>query len=295
VIRDRILFNNPKPLPQLLSMILRLLWYSPSRPKRHHTNPHQNTYYQHDDDLSSAHSFTLSKPAQLRNLFALNSFGNDLQSRLFKPGYRADLSMVKKPVIIWTLVAAAALIGVLVVVLVPGRERVTLTFLNYQRTPYGAMLKLSNDTRRTITYVNIEGGLPSLSQRKTPNGWTNTSIPIREFNVSMRGNSQPNEPKIFACVFSDAGGSQVKLVRSRELAPGQSAEVYVGLEPNGLPIRVGVVCYVPQGPVAQRIGTWVGWLKQQCHLKSTPPPGQIEVWCPEPLQVSAKPTRASNE
>src|SRR5262249_39804185 len=68
------LFNNPKPLPQLLSMILRLLWYSSPRPNRNHTNPHQNTHRQNDENPFPPHDLTLSDTAQLRNLFAIHFF-----------------------------------------------------------------------------------------------------------------------------------------------------------------------------------------------------------------------------
>jgi hypothetical protein len=204
---------------------------------------------------------------------------------------------VKKPVVVWTIVAVVVLTAVLVIAFVPGRERVSLTLSHYRRWPHGATLKLSNNTRRTITYVTYQSGFASLSQQKTPDGWTNTSIPMSSVYDFPQRTTLPIEPKTYAFVYPASPVTKdyrVELARSRELKSGQSAEVYVELEPDGLPVRAGVVCRVPQGSVAQQIGKWVGWLKQWCHLKSRPP-GEIEVWCSEPLQVSAKPERVERE
>jgi hypothetical protein len=196
---------------------------------------------------------------------------------------------MKKPIVIWALVAVAVLIGVLVIAFVPGRERVSLTLLRYRRGPDGATLRLSNDTRKTITYFTMQGGSASLFVTKTADGWTNAPLPvIPEMEIADARSAKSTE------VFVIDPSSPKELGRSRQLKPGQSAEIYVGLEPDGLPMRAGVVCRIPQGPVAQRLGQWIWSIKQRCHLKSRPP-GEIEVWCSEPLQVSAKPTRAEGE
>jgi hypothetical protein len=196
---------------------------------------------------------------------------------------------MKKPIVIWALVAVAVLIGVLVIAFVPGRERVSLTLLHYRRGPDGATLKLSNDTRKTITYFTMQGGSATLFLRKTADGWTNAPLPIiPEMEIADARSAKSMQ------AFVINSSSPVQLARSRELKPGQSAEIYVGLEPDGWPMRPGVVCRIPQGAVAQRWGRWIWRIKQRCHLKSRPP-GEIEVWCSEPLQVSAKPTRAEGE
>jgi len=200
------------------------------------------------------------------------------------------LLKVKKPFVIWGAVAVAVLTGVLIIVFVPGRERVSLTRLHYRRWPDGATLKLSNDSRRTITYFTKQGGSATLFVTKTADGWTNAPLPIIP---EMELSDAPSAKFVHLFVI-DASSSPIELGRSRQLKPGQSAEIYVGLEPDGLPMRVGVVCRIPQGPVAQRLGQWIGRVKQWCHLKSRPP-GEFEVWCSEPLQVSAKPTRAEGE
>lgn len=181
------------------------------------------------------------------------------------------------------------MIGVLVVVFVPGRERVSLTLLHYRRSPYGATLKLSNDTGKTITYFTLQGGSATLFVTKTADGWTNAPLPIipeMEFADAVSAKSMH--------VFVIDSSSPREGGRSRELKPGQSAEIYVGLEPDGLPMRAGVVCRIPQGPVAQRLGKWIGRIKQWCHKKPRPP-GEFEVWCSDPLQVSAKPSRAQEK
>lgn len=197
---------------------------------------------------------------------------------------------MKKRVVIWAAVAMAVLTGVLVIVFVPGRERVSLTLLQYRQWPDGATLRLSNDTARTITYFTKQGGSATLFVTKTADGWTNAPLPI----IPEMEIADARSAKSMHLFVIDASSSPIELGRSRELKPGQSAEIYVGLEPDGLPMRVGVVCRIPQGPVAQRFGKWVWWIKQRCHLKSRPP-GEIEVWCSEPLQLTAKPTRAEGE
>jgi hypothetical protein len=220
----------------------------------------------------------------------LKSVGNDLQSKSFKTRYREDFLVVKKRVVIWTAVGVAVVIGALVVIFVPGRERVSLTLLRYRRGPDGATLKLSNDTARTITYFTKQGGSATLFVTKTADGWTNAPLPI----IPEMEIADARSAKSMHLFVIDASSSPIELGRSRELKPGQSAEIYVGLEPDGLPMRVAVVCRIPQGAVAQRFGKWIWWIKQRCHLKSRPP-GEIEVWCSEPLQLTAKPTRAEGE
>jgi hypothetical protein len=218
--------------------------------------------------------------------------GNDLESKLFESRYRVDLAIVKKPVVIWTFVAVVVLIGALVVVFVPGSERVSLTLLHYRSWPVGATLKLSNDTKKTITYLTAQGGSATLFVQKTADGgWTNIPLPvIPEMEIADAVSAK----SMYVFVLDNPSSMEFTRYRKRELKPGQSAEIYVGLEPDEPPVRVGVVCRIPQGPVTQRLGHWIWWMKQQCHVKSRPP-GQIEVWCSEPLQVSAKPTRAGRE
>ena len=199
-----------------------------------------------------------------------------------------NLSIAKKPAVIWILVAVV-LTGVLVIAFVPGRQRVSLTLLQYQRWPHSATLVLSNDTRRTITYLTDQGGGIFLFQYKTPEGWTNASIPITSVMVMDRVGGALKPGYIFADpAIPLKPGTGASTVRIRELKPGQSVQVHVGVVPDRPPMRVGIVCCVPQGAVAKRLGPWVGKVKKWCHVKSKPP-GQIEVWCSEPLQVSAKP------
>lgn len=206
--------------------------------------------------------------------------------------FREALVIVKKQVVIWIIVVFAVVIGGLVVVVfVPGRERVSLTLLHYPRWSHGATLKLSNDTRKTITYFTHAHGGPILFLRKTENGWTNTSLLLKKARLGDPNGAKPSQ--FYSLEFPSSPkkvGDVVELALGRELKPGQSAEVYVDLEPDGLPVRAGVVCSTPQGPVAQCFVEWIARVKRWCGLRPKPP-GQFEVWCSEPLQVSAKPTR----
>jgi hypothetical protein len=62
-----LLFVRPHPLGQPFPAIP---WFCFPRPKRDHTNPHQNTRGDNDDNPSSAHEVSVSNTAQLQNLFA---------------------------------------------------------------------------------------------------------------------------------------------------------------------------------------------------------------------------------
>ncbi len=141
---------------------------------------------------------------------------------------------MKKRVAIWALVGVVVLIGVLVVVLVVGRERVSLTLSHYHRWPHGATLKLSNDTSRTITYLTDAGGGIFLFQHKTPEGWTNASIPITSVMVMDRIGGALKPAYVFADPAVPLKPGPVDSPRVRELKPGRSTEIYVGLEPGGV-------------------------------------------------------------
>ena len=70
-----------------------------------------------------------------------------------------------------------------------------------------------------------------------------------------------------------------------ELKPGRSTEFFIPLEPDGLPKRVGTICCFPQSKLAIKLEPWLLRVKQWCRVQ-TQPPGQMEVWCEEPLAVS---------
>jgi hypothetical protein len=205
-------------------------------------------------------------------------------------------STVMKRSVVISVAVGVLLIGVLAILLVPGREPVSLTFLRYHRWPpvpsaihTGATLKLTNNSKKTITYLTDFGGGIFLFLRKTPEGWTNTSIPVSSAMFMDRPGGKLTPGYIFADpAVPRKPGEGASPVRIRELKPGQSIEVYVGVEPDTLPMRVGIVCRTPQGKLAQQLGNWIGRAKIWCHIKSKPP-GLFEVWCDEPMQISSAP------
>jgi len=197
---------------------------------------------------------------------------------------------MKRPALITIGTAAALLVGVCLVLFIPVREPVSLTFLQYEPWP-AAKLKLTNNSRKTITYVTDRADAPVLCRLKTSAGWTNTSRQVLGGTWRNAATGKTNQIFASADPAPGIGISNLKLLERRELEPGQSAELYIILEPDGPPVRAGTVCIVPQGKLAQRFGQWIGNIKKWCHLKSNPP-GQIEIWCKEPLQISLKPTNA---
>ena len=82
---------------------------------------------------------------------------------------------MKKRIAILVGVAMVLAVGVLVIWRVAARRCVSMTFLEYQRWPRGAMVRLANDSRLTVRYLAEPNGLPMgsplLHARKTSDGW----------------------------------------------------------------------------------------------------------------------------
>jgi hypothetical protein len=207
---------------------------------------------------------------------------------------------MKRSVVIGVIVGMALLTVVIAIAFVPAREPVSLTLMQYHRWPHGATLKLTNNSKKNIGYLTDLGGYtlgaytPILFCQKTENGWTNTSPPISPspnvtFIAQPSGFVVGSTNKFYSMGIPGTNAGFMRALQPREIKPGRSAELYVSLEPDGPPIRVGTVCIIPQGKLAQQFGQWMVHIKRWCYLKSNPP-GQVEVWCNEPLQVSSKPT-----
>jgi hypothetical protein len=200
---------------------------------------------------------------------------------------------MKKSALISIAIVAALLIGVCVTLFVPVREPVSLAFMQYLPGAQAAKLKLTNNSTKTITYLTDEHGGAVLALSKTSTGWTN-SLP----EILRGGTTDPATGKTIPAYFSgdpgfmtNGNGGRFELLRTNDLKPGQCAQLYVWFEADGSLTRVGTVCIIPQGSLAKRFGGWIGRVKQCCHLKSKPP-GQIEIWCNEVLQVSSNPKSA---
>jgi hypothetical protein len=197
-------------------------------------------------------------------------------------------SVMKKSAFISIAIGIALLVGISVVLFMPAREPVSLTFLQYMTSRDVAKLKLTNNSGKTITYLTDQHGGAVLALANTPTGWTN-SLP----EIVSGGTTDPATGKTIPAYFSGDPGfmtngslAPFELLHIDKLKPGQSAELYAWLQADGSPTRAGTVCIVPQGKLAQQFGRWINRVKGWCHMKSTPS-GQFEVWCNEPLQVSS--------
>jgi hypothetical protein len=192
-----------------------------------------------------------------------------------------------------------ALLIVFAIVFFPTREPISLTLLQYYPLTPGAKLKLTNGSRKTITYLTDNTGAPVLSLLKTPTGWTNTSplIIIGTWTGTSYGTSgsiltsKTNQGYVAVdpAKFPTSGGFR-GFLQTYTLQPGESTELYVSLEAERSPIRVGTVCIVPQGKLARHFSKWINQGKTWLRIRAKPP-DQIEVWCNKPLQVSSSPTR----
>jgi hypothetical protein len=204
---------------------------------------------------------------------------------------------MKRRAFIGIAIAIVVLIGLLVIVLVSAREPVSLTFLEYHRSFHDAKLKLTNGSRKTITYLTDHDDVPVLCRLKTSEGWTNTSRPI-SIGTSWTPDGKTNQIYLFAdWPFPRPGGPAPRLefLQAHELGPGQSTEFYFDLKVDGPPMRVGVVCCTPPGKLARQFGQWRDRVKLWCRIKSySKPPGEFDVWCDETLQLPTAPVNEEN-
>jgi hypothetical protein len=227
--------------------------------------------------------------ARLTNLF--QSKFKIRKSRI--PTLPANSTVMKKSVVIGIGVGGVLLIGVFAIVFVPPRKPLSLSFLEYQ--PLRAKLKLTNNSSKTITYLTDYAGGAVLVLAKTSPAWTNSSRELLNGTGTdgLTGKARP------IYIYADPGfmtngpPDNFKILHPNDLKPGQSVELYAWLQADGSPIRVGTVCIVPQGKLAQQFGRWLNRVKRWCRMKPTVP-GRVEVWCNEQLQVPLSPTRGTN-
>jgi hypothetical protein len=166
-----------------------------------------------------------------------------------------------------------------------------MTLMEYKRWPHGVTLRLTNNTRTTVQYLAESDGTPAgspiLCRQQTSTGWTDKSFAV--------GSAMAADPitlttrEIFYLVdpaVSPKLGERRNVVRERELKPGRSVEFFVRLEPDALPRRIGTICLIRQGPITRKVQGYFCRIKRWVGVESILP-GQMEVWCPEPLHVSS--------
>jgi hypothetical protein len=191
--------------------------------------------------------------------------------------------VTKKSVQISIAIGLALVVGISVIVVVAASEPLSLTFLEYQ--PLRAKLKLTNHSGKTITYLTDYSGGAALVLPTSSARWTNSSRELIR-GTGMDGATGKTTPFY---IYGDPGfmtngpPDNFKILHHNDLKPGQSAELYAWLQADGSPIRVGTLCIVPQGKLAQQFGRWLNRVKRWCRMKTTPP-GVVEVWCSQPLQ-----------
>jgi hypothetical protein len=188
------------------------------------------------------------------------------------------------------------LIGVLAIVLLPAREPLSLKLLVYLPGAQTAKLKLINRSSKTITYLTDQHGGAVLGLTKTSTGWSNSLPEIISATRTYTGTAKPT-PAYFAAdpgFLTNLSLARFEALETHELEPGQSAVLYIWFQADGSPTRVGTVCIVSQGKLAQQFGRWINRVKSWCHMRARPP-GQVEVWCNEPLPIYEFPTNGTTK
>jgi hypothetical protein len=235
---------------------------------------------------------------------------------------------MKQRRLILVSLASIAAAFVLLFVLVSPRPGISLTLLEYQRWPHGAMLLLSNGTPATIRCVSAAndtpGGDPLLCTQKTPNGWINSSLAVQAMSVTnspkiqflnpqtgkqqqflnpQTGKQQQllnsrtgKQPQFLFVVNPGPGpkpGGPVFTLQSREIGPGESVKFFVRMEPGEPPRKVGTFCYLPQNALQTKLQPWLFRLQQWCGMKPRLA-GQREIWCPALLSTPPEPDPFGN-
>ncbi len=196
---------------------------------------------------------------------------------------------VKKHVAIWVGVLLALALSVLTISRLSARRCVSMSLLEYKRWPHGAMVRLRNNTPETIRYLaerdDTPTGAPILHAQKTSNGWTGQSATVGTVQVWDLKSRKPEEVFVLNPPTPPKAGDRLHPLLIRDLKPGRSADFFVWLKPGAAPQRIGTVCLVPQSELARKLQPWLSRIKQWCGIKMTVP-GQVQVWCPEPLCLS---------
>jgi hypothetical protein len=121
-----------------------------------------------------------NRNSKIHNRSSLDRVADDNNDRMFTetlmPGNSANNSpTMKKRAFIGVAIAVVVLIGVVAIILVPAREPVSLSLLQYLPRAQPAKLKLTNNSSKTITYLTDYAGGAVFAVQKTSTGWTSPS------------------------------------------------------------------------------------------------------------------------
>ena len=192
------------------------------------------------------------------------------------------------------LVALLVLLGggaLTILVKIPAPS-VSFKFLNYTRSPDGAMLRLTNGTPSKITYLAEQNGLPAgapiLRMLATSNGWSDVSTqaisthavltPTGGFRVLLSFSNPASLPK---------QGEILPTPQVGELSPGGSMDFFIRLKSGDPPVRIGTFCWVSQARTSrllQLLQPVLGRLRIPYGMNPSVPV-LVEVWCPASLQL----------
>src|SRR5260221_7907371 len=123
------------------------------------------------------------------------------------------------------------------------------------------MVRLDNGTRMSIRYLAEHNGTPKggpiLCVQKTSRGWPTASSIVRSAMFLNPSTGKTNEYFFLVPGGVAKPGDRFESLETGELRPGQQAEFFIRLEPGALPVRVGTICYLPQGKLAKMIQPWL--------------------------------------
>ena len=197
---------------------------------------------------------------------------------------------MKKSVLLTTGLTLLVVVTLAALLAVSNRRSIRMTFLSYSQSPAGAFVRVHNGTPKNIVCLAQSNGSSNNSPLLNLTQGFEYALPgaIRVWTGTLWDikSGKPGRVLATSAVYPVPAGTPVQLLDSYDLAPGQEVDLFVSLVPGASPKRVGTICLVARGKLANLIEPWLDRIRKFCGIK-TSPTGQIEIWCSESLGLPA--------